>query len=278
VARTGAQDRSGGETRLQQAFATLSGVSGPRIGITSETIEHDGRAISASNRVYVDAVLEAGGLPIVLPVVPGESAADMLEGLDGLLLSGGGDIEPARYGQRTTAELDGVDPARDAFELPLVCSALERRLPILGVCRGHQVLNVALGGSLEQHVGLGHREKGRPADVIHHVDVAPHSLLGAVLGTRSIGVNTLHHQAVVEAGAGLQVVARSDDGLIEGVEGVGDLRVLGVQWHPELLVHLPEHLALFRWLVAEAATAPATRPTRRIPVAPVRGRARRAVA
>jgi putative glutamine amidotransferase len=239
------------------------------------------------NRVYVDAVVAAGGVPIVLPVLDASLVPTLLESIDGLILSGGGDISPRFYGQEPAPELDVVDEGRDVFELALVHEALERHLPVLGVCRGHQLVNVALGGTLIQHVGslsdVAHQEKERPSDVMHEVHITAGSLLAAVVGTETLGVNTLHHQAVSESGAGLQVVARSTDGLVEGVEGVGDLRVLGVQWHPELLQARPGHLDLFRWVVTEAArpartsleltvSPPTTRPTR-----PSRA-ARRAVA
>ena len=153
-----------------------------------------------------------------------------------------------------------VDEGRDVFELALVHEALERHLPVLGVCRGHQLVNVALGGTLVQHVGslsdVAHQEKERPSDVMHEVHITAGSLLAAVVGTETLGVNTLHHQAVSESGAGLQVVARSTDGLVEGVEGVGDLRVLGVQWHPELLRQACPATSLFGWLVRKAAVPP----------------------
>jgi len=231
-------------------------VTAPRVGISAEPVVHDGRPMDTVNRVYIDSVVAAGGVPIVLPVLDPSMASAVLDGVDGLVLSGGGDIDPGTYGQEPAPELDVIDPARDAFELALVHEALERHMPVLGVCRGHQLLNVALGGTLIQHVDalteVLHQEKARPSHVIHQVHITAGSLLSAVVGTEDLGVNTLHHQVVQESGAGLQVVARSSDGFIEAVEGVGDLRVLGVQWHPELLQDLPGHLDLFRWLVTEA--------------------------
>ena len=227
------------------------------MGISSEPVVHDGRAMETVNRVYIDSVVAAGGVPIILPVLDPSMVGAVLDSIDGLILSGGGDISPSCYGQEPVPELDVVDPARDAFELALVHEALDRHLPVLGVCRGHQLLNVALGGSLIQHVDslteVLHQEKERPTQVIHQVHITAGSLLAAVVGAEDLGVNTLHHQAVQESGAGLQIVAWSSDGLIEAVEGLGDLRVLGVQWHPELLKERPGHLELFRWLVTEAA-------------------------
>jgi len=227
-----------------------------RIGITSSPIVHDERHIDSVNTSYVEAVVAAGGLPVVLPVLDPSLAGATLDGLDGLLLSGGGDIDPARYGEEAAPEVYGVDERRDAFEIALVEAALERNLPTLGVCRGHQVLNVALGGRMIQHVGhltsVNHQERERFGEVIHTVLVEPDSLVASVLGDTVVGVNTLHHQAVAEPGRGLRIVARSaDDGLIEAVEHE-DHRIIGVQWHPELLAHRPQQRQLFSWLVEQA--------------------------
>jgi putative glutamine amidotransferase len=226
-----------------------------RIGITSTPILHDGHALHSINRAFVDAVVGAGAVPVVLPVLEPELAPGSLEGIDGLLLSGGGDVDPAIYGETAVPEVDQVDVGRDRFEMALVRAALDRGMPVLGVCRGHQVLNVALGGRLIQHVPhlteVSHQEKGRAGDLIHTVQVDPGSLVAELLGGELVGVNTLHHQAVAEAGDGLVVVAWStEDGLMEAVEHV-DRPVIGVQWHPELLQHHPEHRRLFRWLVDE---------------------------
>jgi putative glutamine amidotransferase len=228
----------------------------PRIGIASAPLVHDDRRIETANRSFVDAVCRSGGLPLVLPVLPPEHADAAIDGLDGLLLPGGGDIDPARYGEQAVPEVYEVDPARDTWDLALVEAALARQLPVLGVCRGHQVLNVALGGRLIQHVphltAVNHQEMERFGELIHRVRVQPGSLVASVLGRTEVGVNTLHHQAVAEPGHGLRVVAWSeDDGLVEAVEHQ-DRRIIGVQWHPELLTFRPEHLALFEWLVREA--------------------------
>jgi putative glutamine amidotransferase len=226
-----------------------------RIGITSTTIRHEQHELHSLNRAFVDAVVIAGGIPVVLPVLHTAMAADSLDGIDGLLLSGGGDIDPAAYGEDAAPEVEQVDALRDGFEFALVRAALERRLPVLGVCRGHQVLNVALGGRMIQHVPhlteVNHQDRARSGDLIHTVQVDPDSLVAEVLGVDLVGVNTLHHQAVAEPGRDLRVVARStDDGLIEAVEHA-DHHIIGVQWHPELLLNHPEHCRLFRWLVAE---------------------------
>jgi putative glutamine amidotransferase len=227
-----------------------------RIGISSSPIVHEDRHVDSVNTAYVEAVVAAGGLPVVLPVLDPALAAAALDGLDGLLLSGGGDIDPTRYGEEPVPEVYGVDERRDAFELALVEEALERNTPTLGVCRGHQVLNVALGGRMLQHVGhlstVNHQERERFDEVIHTVLVEPDSLVASVLGATVVGVNTLHHQAVAEPGRGLRVVARSaDDALIEAVEHE-DRRIIGVQWHPELLQDRAQQRQLFSWLVEQA--------------------------
>lgn len=226
-----------------------------RIGITSTPISHEQHDMDSLNRAFVEAVVLAGGVPVVLPVLEPEMAADALDGIDGLLLSGGGDVDPAAYHEDPVPEVEQVDPRRDSFEFALVRAALDTQLPVLGVCRGHQVLNVALGGRLIQHVphltGVDHQQRGRSGDLIHTVGVDPDSLVAHVLGVDLVGVNTLHHQAVAEPGVDLRVVARStDDRLIEAVEHPGG-HVIGVQWHPELLTRHPEHRRLFRWLIGE---------------------------
>lgn len=226
----------------------------PRIGITSEPVDGDGGRVDRVPRAYVQGVVAAGGIPVVLPVLGPELVEATLEGVDGLLVSGGGDIDPNRYGGVAGPRTEGVDGGRDAFELPLVRAALASGLPILGVGRGLQVVNVALGGTLVQHVPGHGPEAGRP--VTHDVRIAPRSLLATVVGTTALSVDSAHHQALDLAGAGLQVVGRAGDGPIEAVEGLGDLRVLGVQWQPELGLDRPANAALFRWLVGEAAVHP----------------------
>lgn len=228
----------------------------PRIGITVSLTIHDDRAVEALERAYVDAVLRAGGIPLVLPACDPADVEAVAAGLDGILLSGGGDVDPAWYGGVPTPELKGVEPGRDAWELALVAHAVEVGLPVLGTCRGAQVLNVALGGSLIAHLPTvttaEHCQKDRWAEPVHDVSVQQASTLRAVVGADVLGVNSLHHQAVDRVGTGLRAVAWAGDGVIEAVEGIGTAPLLGVQWHPELLPALDGHPALFSWLVAEA--------------------------
>lgn len=212
--------------------------------------------IETVGRRYIDGVVAAGGLPVVLPALPRSSALAALDDLDGLLLTGGGDVDPARYGQVAAPECGPPDGARDAWELALVEAALDHEIPILGICRGAQVLNVAFGGALIQHLPErdhgGHDDVGRAADEVHQVTVASGSRLARVLGAEEIGANTLHHQAIDPAriGSGLVAVGTAEDGVVEAVEP-DDLEqlVLGVQWHPELMLDRRPHQALFDWLV-----------------------------
>jgi putative glutamine amidotransferase len=141
-----------------------------------------------------------------------------------------------------------------------VAAAAERGLPLLGICRGAQVLNVALGGTLVQDLptvtdGVDHRVAGRWGEVVHDVRIADDSLLAGVVGTDRLGVNSLHHQAVASAGHGLRIVAWATDGIAEAIEGTHGWSVLGVQWHPELLAEFTAHAALFEWLVARSAVS-----------------------
>lgn len=225
----------------------------PRIGITcARRVTEDGLLDSVSH-AYVDAVFTAGGLPVLLPVLDPAIAAVVLKGLEGLLLTGGGDVDPVLYGSVAVQEVYGVDPDRDAWELALVRQA---GLPVLGICRGAQVMNVARGGTLvldlPDRTSLDHRVLERQHEEVHVVAVKDGSCLRRVLGLANVRANTLHHQSVDVVGDGLEVVGCADDNTIEAIE---DPRgpLLGVQWHPELLVDSAPHRRLFSWLVDAAA-------------------------
>jgi gamma-glutamyl-gamma-aminobutyrate hydrolase PuuD len=231
-------------------------VSAPRIGITARTGRGDGRRADVLDRRYVDAVLACGGVPLVLPVVGAEMADRLLDGLDGLLLSGGPDLDAGGAGPAVPRP---QPTERDALELALARTAVQRHLPILGVCRGHQVLNVALGGTLSAAVPVGHEIDLRTVEEPpsgHRIHIAAGSLLAAVVGRGDVIVDGMHDRAVRDTGAGLQVVATSADGNVAAVEGLGDVRALGVQWHPERLAEREGGSPLFAWLVREAAAVP----------------------
>jgi putative glutamine amidotransferase len=211
---------------------------------------------------YMRAVELAGGLPLALPPLTTENVDSLLDHLSGLLLTGGPDLNPSSYGAEPHAELGPTDPAVDAFELELCRRAYRRGMPILGICRGAQVLNVALQGTLHQHVpdlnrgAVEHRQSETGSHASHEVRVSPDSSLAQTTGGGPVKVNSFHHQAIDRLGLDLRPVAWAEDGIVEAVEGTGPNFVLGVQWHAETLVGEAEQLALFERLV-QAAAAPA---------------------
>jgi putative glutamine amidotransferase len=193
-------------------------------------------------RSYVLAIQRAGGLAVMLPIddAAEQDPAQMLGLIDGLVLAGGADIDPASYGQKAHETTTGTVPERDAFEIALVRAAIERSMPVLGICRGMQVLNVALGGTLHQHVpdDVGHAEHRRNLGTFdgndHDVVLAPGSLAALAAGEERHATKSHHHQSVATIGDGLTVTGRSTlDELPEAIEVVGKPFVLGVQWHPE---------------------------------------------
>lgn len=231
-----------------------------RVGISARPRTVDaviGRTLShTADRHYVESVRGAGGVPLVLPVLGPGDVADLLDAVDALVLTGGGDLCPSTYGADRWPETGDPDPARDAFEIALVREAVARDLPVLAICRGLQVVNVALGGTLVQHVpavtGEDHRHDDRWDEGVHAVRVDPASHLAGVLDCTGLEVNSLHHQAVDRPAPGLRPVAWAHDGTVEALEPVDGGPLLAVQWHPELLQHRLEHRRLFRALVEEA--------------------------
>ncbi len=211
-------------------------------------------------QAYLDAILTAGGLPILLPAsLPLAALPELVARYDGFVLSGGGDVDPALYGGRLTAAVHNIDSERDAFERALIPLVLEADKPLLAICRGIQILNVALGGSLYEDIpselpdALRHDwYPNYPRDYLAHwVEVEPGSRLAEILGTRTLRTNSLHHQAIRQPALGLEVVARAEDGVIEAVELPGKRFVIGVQWHPECL---PNETAM-QWLFSEFVRA-----------------------
>jgi putative glutamine amidotransferase len=205
---------------------------------------------------YVRAVVRAGGVPLLVP--PGASAEETLAALDGLIFSGGSDLDPELYGEEPHLETSGIVRERDDFELALMRSALALDLPLLAVCRGSQVLNVALGGDLEQHVpdrvGAETHKQTTGVFADHDVDVLDGTRLASIVGARS-DVKSHHHQGYGTLGTGLRESARAPDGTVEALEDPSRRFTLGVLWHPEE----GEDLALFAALVAEAAEYRRTR-------------------
>jgi putative glutamine amidotransferase len=214
---------------------------------------------------YMRAVEMAGGLAVALPPFTMDNVDSVLDHLSGLLLTGGPDLDPSCYGAEPHPELGPTDPVVDAFEVELCRGAYRRGMPILGICRGAQVLNVARQGTLHQHVPdfikgvVQHRQTLPGHQTTHEVRVAPDSSLARTTGGGPVMVNSFHHQAIDRLGLDLRPVAWSKDGLIEAVEGKGGQFgkagqfVMGVQWHAETLVSEAEQLSLFERLIEAAA-------------------------
>jgi putative glutamine amidotransferase len=207
--------------------------------------------------VYFEAVQRAGGIPVLLPPQPvdDEIVGRVLDGVDGIIITGGADVDPARYGQAAAPETDAPQVERDAWEDALLSAAIDRELPFLGICRGMQVLNVNRGGSLHQHVpdviGNDRFRLGGGEFATNVVDTEPGSELDALVGAR-LPVKSYHHQALDAVGEGLRVTARTDDGIVQAVELAGVPFGLAVQWHPE--EDAAEDARLFAGLVDAART------------------------
>ncbi len=203
---------------------------------------------------YLDAVRSAGGLPVILTPVAGSAIDPLLDRLDALCLSGGPDLHPSAYGAAAHPELGPTEPELDLFELALARRAVRRGKPVLGICRGAQVLNVALGGTLHQHLPdltdeVDHRQTLAGRRTVHEVDLAADSRLAKLIGRTTLSVNSFHHQAPAALGHGLRAVGRAEDGTVEALETTASSFTYGVQWHAECLVERAEHFALFERLV-----------------------------
>ena len=190
---------------------------------------------------YVTALERAGLIPLIVPPLSGEdAAASVLDSVSGLVLTGGEDVDPARYGEQRHEKVRTVNVARDATEAALVEEARARGTPVLAICRGIQILNVALGGTLVQDIpsqcgtDIDHDEEGARNSRTHEVTIEPDSLIARAVGTEHLSVNSFHHQSVKRVADGMRVTARSPDGVIEGIESTDDdWWVMAVQWHPE---------------------------------------------
>ena len=196
-------------------------------------------------RTYVDAIVRAGGAPVLVPPLEDETTLRLIyDRLDGVLLAAGGDIDPAHYGHPRHEKSGLIDPLRDNAELPVARWAIAEGKPVLGICRGMQIINVALGGTLYQDIPsqvtteLHHNlsfERENWTHMAHAMQIAPDSELAELLGVAEMEINSLHHQALDQLAAGLRPVAWSPDGIIEAIEGTGDPFLIGIQCHPEVL-------------------------------------------
>jgi putative glutamine amidotransferase len=240
----------------------------PRIGVSGVVRSWQDASRTGVNAGYVRAVAGAGGVPLILSQLMGPAhAGSALDACDGLLLTGGEDVDPTFYGEPPSPRLGAVDQERDRFELALFAAARERELPVLGICRGIQLINVAMGGTLYQDLAterpgeVDHNPGSARTARTHQVRVAAGSRAAKVLGVERLVPNSFHHQAVKTLAPGLIATAWSDDGVVEAVENAAGSWLLAVQWHPEEMhddATAPE-LKLFGALVEEARRARAGR-------------------
>lgn len=210
-------------------------------------------------RAYSQAIINAGGIPLIIPHQPPKQLASLLSQVRGVVLTGGVDVDPQRYGEEPHPGCGEISPLRDELDFAVADWALRHDLPLLAICRGIQVLNVALGGTLFQDIpaqvagALKHRQQAPGWYGTHEVQLEPATLLSSIWGG-SLKVNSLHHQAIKRLGTGLRLAATASDGVIEAVESTEHRFVVGVQWHPELMEeHCPAARELFRKFVEAAA-------------------------
>lgn len=217
----------------------------PIIGITSSHEKENGLRNYHRTTVSIDytkGVIEGGGIPIIIPTTGDiEIIKEQLNLIDGLILSGGPDINPIYYGEDFKEKIGVISPERDDNEIKILKEFLKTEKPILGICRGHQLLNVYFGGTLYQDLSyfemepLKHRQDLYPELEIHNVAIEKNSILENLYG-ESIRTNSFHHQAVNKLGEGFKVIARSSDGIVEAIEKIDHKFCLGIQWHPEMMV------------------------------------------
>jgi putative glutamine amidotransferase len=237
----------------------------PIIGISSRprtltTSQGESHAYTLQH-TYRDAVVHAGGIPVSLPAIPDDDIDAMLDALDGLVLSGGGDINPTRWGGTLIDAVYGISEERDTFEISLARKAARAKTPTLAICRGLQVVNVAFGGTLiadiPSSVGTEHMIKGDAVlETLQTVHLDQGSRIAEIVGTTTLAVNSIHHQAVDTPGAGFRIVGRAEDGVVEAIEYEDESwQLLAVQWHPEYLDQVDDKHSrlLFEALVTDAS-------------------------
>ena len=241
----------------------------PIIGITTCLDDGPKKCYAEVSNSYIQSILMAGGLPVMLPSVDDQDIGEeYLDVIDALLLSGGEDVCTMVYGENPIKEVDMFCPQRDSFEINLFTAALERNMPVLGICRGLQVMNTALGGTLYQDIFvqcknvLGHFPRKLPVDTLYHtITIEDNSILAEIFGTKELRVNSYHHQAVKDVAGDFKTTAFSTDNVIEGIEHRQKPFVVGVQWHPEdLTIKHPHFIKLFKALVEAAVQSRLQKP------------------
>jgi len=235
----------------------------PLIGITCGfTKNESGAFVCQIGQAYIQAVQKAGGVPLMITVWSDDSSLSaLLPRLDGLVFTGGGDIDPERFNGKPHPKIYGISPERDEMEFALLSKALDSRKPFLAICRGIQVLNIAFGGDLYTHIqdqlqpSLKHDwyPKFSRDKLAHEVSLVSGSKLDEIFGAKQIRVNSLHHQGIARVGKGLKATAFAPDGLVEGLEVEGADFALGVQWHPECLPDDPGMQSLFKALITASS-------------------------
>lgn len=212
------------------------------------------------NQAYVTSILQAGGIPVLIPYMNVTLLAQMLKQVQGILIPGGIDIDANLFSHDIHPQCGKIDPMWDELDITVIRIALARNLPLLGICRGCQILNVACGGSLIQDIPsqtqsqINHRPEAPKWYATHEISIQPDSKLSQILHTTNTRVNSFHHQAVLQVAPGFQVTAVANDGIIEAIESVEHDYVIGVQWHPELMLdYYPEFKNLFSELIRAAS-------------------------
>ncbi len=229
----------------------------PLIGITCAGDEEEINFVL--RRYYVAAVVRCGGVPIILPAISSKETIKKYAGtIQGLLLSGGGDVDPFYFKEEPRKGTGFIDPERDFFEIYLTREIIALKKPLLAICRGVQILNIVAGGDIYQDLEetgsyLKHQQEAPRWYPTHDVYIESDCMLAEILGCKQMRVNSFHHQAVKKLGNGLRVAARAGDRVVEALEGSGSFFVLGVQWHPECMYQkFKEHLKIFKALVDAA--------------------------
>ncbi len=231
----------------------------PIIGIT--TFETEKKGFHTVNSYYINSIFAAGGIPVSIPIIYDENDYDYyLNLIDGILFTGGLDISPLTYDENPLREINEISSIRDKYEFGLFRKAYDRKIPILGICRGHQLANIALGGSLYQDIyvqtpdTLGHNPKGISKDELYHsIDINKDTKLYDIFKSEKVFVNSNHHQSIKELGKNLTISAFSEDKIIEAIEATDERFLIGVQFHPECLSErYSQFLDLFKAFISAA--------------------------